>query len=413
MFAGYKLPGASMLAAGAVVISIALACFCVLVVFKRVLAPLVKKAAHKSALSWIDILVSQGVVNRLGWIMASVAAYRLALVWLGGLETFQGIVLLISRIFIVFSSAAIMFAFLDVLAAIYNSFARAAPFPVRVVLQVAKIITIIFAVIVFISLLLDKSPFLLVSGLGAMTAILMLVFKDAILGLVAGVQLSANRMLMVGDWLEMPKYNADGDVIDITLTTVKVRNWDKTITTIPTYALIADSFKNWRGMSEAGGRRISRSIMIDMMSVAFLDDETIEELKKLRLLTGYLESKTAEISEYNKDLGADGTIAGNGRRLTNLGTFRAYLSAYIENHSGIHKDLTYMVRQLAPTPQGIPLQIYAFTNDIRWVQYEGIQADIFDHVIAVAPVFGLRIFQSPSGTDIRNIGTVKDIVDGD
>jgi miniconductance mechanosensitive channel len=236
----------------------------------------------------------------------------------------------------------------------------------------------------------------------------MLVFKDSILGLVAGVQLTANDMVRVGDWVEMPKYNADGAVIEITLNTVKVQNWDKTITMIPSYALISDSFKNWRGMQESGGRRIKRSVYIDVTSIAFLTDEMIKKFKQIHYLKDYIENKEREIAEFNRKNGIDESVKVNGRRMTNIGTYRAYISKYLENHPGIHKGLIMMVRQLAPGEYGLPLEIYAFTNNTQWVVYESIQADIFDHILAVAPEFGLRVFQNPSGHDLQNMATAPE-----
>jgi miniconductance mechanosensitive channel len=261
----------------------------------------------------------------------------------------------------------------------------------------------IFIGLLIVSTLIGKSPVILLSGLGAMTAVLMLVFKDPILGLVAGIQLSANNMLAVGDWLEMGRYGADGEVIDIGLTTVKVKNWDHTITTIPTYALISDSFKNWRGMSESGGRRIKRSLRLDAASVRFLNEADIHRLQKARLLDGYLNDKVQEISRYNSEQAADMTSLVNGRRLTNLGTFRAYLAAMLRQHPHIHQQMTLMVRQLESGSEGIPIEIYAFTSTTSWVEYEGIQADIFDHIFAVLPEFDLRVHQSPTGFDMRTL----------
>lgn len=257
--------------------------------------------------------------------------------------------------------------------------------------------------IMIVSLLMGKSPLLLLSGLGAMTAVLMLVFKDPILGLVAGIQLSANDMLKIGDWLEMPKYGADGAVTDIGLTTVKVRNWDNTVTTIPTYALISDSFKNWRSMSESGGRRIKRSLNIDTGSVHFLSEEEQRRLQRNSLLHSYLNVKTQELSQHNQEIAVDLASPLNGRRLTNLGTLRAYLEAYLRAHPRIHQNMTLMVRQLAPTPEGLPLEIYAFTNTTVWAEYESIQADIFDHILAVIDEFGLRVHQTPTGNDLRGM----------
>ncbi|MFW5886783.1 MAG: mechanosensitive ion channel family protein, partial [Bacteroidota bacterium] len=241
------------------------------------------------------------------------------------------------------------------------------------------------------------------AGMGALAAVLMLVFKDSILGLVAGIQISAYDMVRIGDWIEMPSHNADGDVIDISLNTVKVQNWDKTITTIPTYALVSESFYNWRGMQEAGGRRIKRNISIDMKSVKFCTKEMLEKFKKIQYLKSYIEDKEKELLEFNKKNNVDEYILVNGRRLTNIGVFRKYLEAYLRNHPHIHKNMTFLVRHLQPTDRGIPVEIYVFANDTVWANYEGIQADIFDHVLAVIPEFGLRVFQSPSGDDFQKM----------
>jgi miniconductance mechanosensitive channel len=252
---------------------------------------------------------------------------------------------------------------------------------------------------------MDKSPLLLLSGLGAISAILLLVFKDPILGLVAGIQLSANNMLSIGDWLEMPKYGADGDVIDIALTTVKVRNWDKTITTIPTYALISDSFKNWRGMTEVGGRRIKRCIYLQMSSIGFLDEKTLNRLYKADLLAPYLESKLAQIKDNNSSSKTDMSILLNGRRLTNIGTFRQYLVSYLKTHPKIRQDMTLIVRQLQSSNLGLPMEIYAFTNTTNWNEYEDIQSDILDHVLAVLHEFTLQVHEDPTGQDLRLLQT--------
>lgn len=255
-----------------------------------------------------------------------------------------------------------------------------------------------------IALLIGKSPLILLSGLGAMTAIMMLVFKDPIMGLVAGIQLSANNMVNIGDWLEMPKYGADGAVTDIGLTTVKVRNWDNTVTTIPTYALISDSFKNWKGMTESGGRRIKRSIRLDTTSIHFLDQEQIDSLVKANLLEPYIGDKISEIKVFNSSIPEDRVTPLNQRRLTNIGTFRAYVEAYLKAHPKIHKNMTIMVRQLESDSNGLPIEIYAFTNTTVWVEYEGSQSDIFDHIFSILPQFELRVHQSPTGTDMRAIG---------
>ena len=261
------------------------------------------------------------------------------------------------------------------------------------VIQSIKLIFGIICFIYVISILMDKSPVAILSGLGAMSAVLMLVFKDTILGFTAGLQLSTNKMVEIGDWIEMSKYGADGDVIDIGLNVVKVRNFDKTITTIPTYALVSDSFKNYRGMRESGGRRIKRAIKIDIHSIKFLSEEDIKRLEKANLLAPYLQEKRNEIKNYNESNKFDLSVAMNGRRLTNIGTLRAYILTYLKNHPNINKDMTIMVRQLAPDEYGIPLEIYCFTSTTVWSDYENIQSDIFDHIYSVLGEFDIKPYQ--------------------
>jgi miniconductance mechanosensitive channel len=275
--------------------------------------------------------------------------------------------------------------------------------PIKGLLQVVKIVVFIVIAIIIIATLLDQSPLILLSSIGALTAVFSFVFKDSILGFIAGIQLTSNDMLRIGDWIEMPKYGADGDVIDITLNTVKVQNWDKTYVTIPAYALISDSFKNWRGMFQFGGRRIKRSIFIDVNSICFCTEEMIDNFKKVHFLKDYVINKEKELEEYNGKNNIDTEQKINGRRMTNIGTFRAYMLNYLANHPGIDQDKTIMVRQLAPGEHGVPMEIYAFTRDTIWATYETVQSDIFDHIYAVSGEFGLRIFQTPSGYDLRNL----------
>lgn len=257
------------------------------------------------------------------------------------------------------------------------------------------------AAILVIAALIDKSPVILLSGLGAMAAVLMLVFQDTLLSFVASIQISSSDMVRVGDWIEMPQLNADGDVIDIALHTIKVQNWDKTITTLPTRRLISDPFKNWRGMKDSGGRRIKRAILLDKSSIHFISPKEIDHLKQFKLLHDYLNVKDEEISKWNDALGNDYDRPLNQRRLTNIGTFRAYVQNYLKQHPGINQDMTMLVRQLQPTNDGLPLEIYCFTNQTVWAFYESTQSDIFDHLYAILPEFGLRTFQSPSGADFR------------
>lgn len=293
----------------------------------------------------------------------------------------------------------VLFALLNGVLSIYREFQVSRRFPLQGMVQIVKIVTLFVGGILIVSLLVNRSPLILFSGLGALTAVLLLVFKDAILGFVAGIQLTANRMLQVGDWISMSDYGADGDVLEVSLTTVKVQNWDKTITTIPTYALISDSFQNWRGMMESGGRRIKRSISIDMSSIRICDDAMIERFGRFAHIQDYIARKQKELAEWNASRPVDDDTWINGRRLTNIGTFRAYVEAYLKSHQQINQDMTFLVRQLPPSPEGLPIEIYVFSKDIRWAYYEAIQADIFDHIIAVVPEFGLRVFQNPTGAD--------------
>ncbi len=304
--------------------------------------------------------------------------------------------------FIILTIALAITNVLTVVNDIYERRPHARSKPIKGYIQLVNIVIYSIATILIIATLIDRSPLILLSGLGAMAAVLMLIFQDTLLSLVASVQINSNDIVRVGDWIEMPALNADGDVIDISLHTVKVQNWDKTITTIPTKRLISDPFKNWRGMQESGGRRIKRALMLDQQSVHFLDDRERAHLHRFRLLDEYLSAKEAEIAEWNARLEESGQEPVNTRRITNIGTFRAYVE---RSHPGIHQNMTLMVRQLAPTPEGLPLELYCFTNTVAWVNYEGIQADIFDHLLAILPEFGLQVYQAPSGQDMREMGT--------
>jgi miniconductance mechanosensitive channel len=275
--------------------------------------------------------------------------------------------------------------------------------PIKGYVQVLKLLVAIVTAVLILATLLDRSPLIFLSGLGAMTAVLLLIFRDTILSLVASAQITGNDMVRVGDWIEMPQYGADGDVIDVALHTVKVQNWDKTITTVPTHKLISDPFKNWRFMSLSGGRRIKRAIYVDMSTVRFLESGEIDRFEQFALLRDYVRDKRAELSAHNEAPGRNPKLNADIRRLTNLGTFRAYVERYLRAHSHIHQQMTLMVRQLDPGPTGIPIEIYCFTNTTNWSAYEGIQADLFDHLLAVAPEFGLRLFQSPTGGDVTRL----------
>jgi miniconductance mechanosensitive channel len=310
----------------------------------------------------------------------------------------------VASAFIVLSVALALGKAMDLINSLYQRRPNAHQRPIKGYLQVVQVVIYAIAIILMVASIIDRSPLILLSGLGAMAAVLLLIFQDTLLSLVASVQLVSNDIVRVGDWIEMPQVNADGDVIDMALHTVKVQNWDKTITTIPTKRLISDSFRNWRGMQEAGGRRIKRSIFIDQQSVRFLTDDEWLRLGRITLLTDYLAAKEAELAAWNGTLPDGGREAINRRRATNIGTFRAYVDSYLRSRQDVHQDMILMVRQLDPTADGLPLEVYCFTKIIAWVAYEGVQSDIFDHLLAILPEFGLRVFQHPSGTDMRALG---------
>ena len=370
----------------------------------RVLLRVVRRLVRASPMSWDDALMARGVLTRLAHVVP-------ALVLSAGIglvpdlpPAVAAVVRNVAHAYVVLTVALSLGNLFNAIGDLYaRDVVRAQSRPIKGYLQVAKLLVFLLAGVLVVATLIDRSPLILLSGLGAMTAVLLLVFKDTILSLVASVQLSGNDMLRVGDWIEMPALGADGDVIDIALNTVKVQNWDKTITTIPTYRLISESFKNWRGMSEAGGRRIKRALLIDQASVRFLEKDERDALRRVALIDEYLDAKRAELEAWNAQREAAGKDPVNARRVTNLGTFRAYALAYLRAHAGIRDDMTLLVRQLDPGPTGLPLEIYCFTATTAWAEYEGIQSDIFDHLLAILPQFGLKVFQSRSDAplDVR------------
>lgn len=350
-----------------------------------------------------DILVNQRVFNRLvplaPALVLNAAIPAIFAAWPHAEKLAEAAVLL----FIILTAILFIDALINGLVAIYNTYPVSNQVPVKSFVQVAKLALYFAGFIIALSVVLGESPLTFLTGLGALTAVLMLVFRDPILGFVAGIQLSANRMLAVGDWIEMPKYGVDGDVMEVALTTVKIRNFDKTITTVPTQALINDSFKNWRGMKETGGRRIKRQVFVDMSTIRICDEDMLRRYQKIDFIRDYLREKTAELDKHNQETKADLTALANGRRLTNIGTFRAYIEACLRNNPKISKSLTFLVRQLQSTEKGLPIEIYVFSLDTDWIAYEKLQADIFDHILAIAPEFDLAVFQNPSGNDLRRL----------
>ena len=368
---------------------------------KRIILGAVYQVVKFTKSDWDDAFVESRVFTRLSHLVPAMVINAFGDDVLGTTPEVLAGVNSAVNIYLVFILVSVFFAILDAVQLISEKGKNSAGMPIKGFFQALKLVATIVGLILVLATILNKSPIYLLSGLGALTAVLLLVFRDAILGFVAGIMISVNNMVRVGDWIEMPKAGADGDVIDVSLTTVKVQNWDKTITTIPTYNLISDSFKNWRGMKESGGRRIKRSLFIDVQSIRFADEKLIERWGQIDLLKEYLGTKRKEIESANTERGTDLTILGNGRRITNAGTFRAYCVAYLKAHPKINKDMTFLVRQLAPTAQGLPLEIYVFSNDKVWANYEAIQADIFDHMMSVIGEFDLRIFQEPSGRDFQ------------
>lgn len=369
---------------------------------KRILITAITQIVKRTKNDWDDIFVERKVFNRLAHLApALVVGY--ALQYIFDLPKLVEFLENLTQTYMVLVVVMVLDAVINALHEIYHRLPISKGRNIKGFIQVIKIIFYFVAIIIIISIYTGDPPKVLMASLGALAAVFMFVFKDTILGFVASIQLSANKMVNVGDWISMPEYNADGDVIDINLTSVKVQNWDKTIASVPTYALVSRSFNNWKGMEESGGRRIKRSINLDMNSVGFLDEVQKDKLRKFYLLNEYITKKEKEINEFNKSLKLDDSIVTNGRRMTNLGTFRVYLENYLHSHPMVHQDMTFLVRHLQPTEKGIPLEIYVFSKDQAWANYEAIQADIFDHVLAIIPEFGLRVFQNPTGTDFQSL----------
>ena len=385
---GFSQSWADDLTSGIILVVILAIAFLGDAICRHIILTAVARLVKKTKATWDDIVFDRKVLTHVSHLVAPILLYILLPLAISNL----GLLSFIQRICMIYIIAVFLKFISSLLTALFHVYSEKEQFrdrPLKGLLQTVQVILFFIGGIIIVSILIDKSPMVLLTGLGASAAVLMLVFKDSIMGFVSGIQLSANNMLRVGDWIQMPKYGADGTVIEVTLNTVKVRNWDNTITTIPPYALVSDSFQNWRGMQESGGRRIKRSIRIDMNSVKFCTPEMLAKYKKIQLLKDYIEETEKVIEDYNKEHGIDNSILVNGRRQTNLGVFRAYLTNYLKSLPTVNQDLTCMVRQLQPTEQGIPL--------------EGVQADVFDHVLAIIPEFDLHVFQNPTGEDFREL----------
>jgi miniconductance mechanosensitive channel len=371
-------------------------------VCRKVLLRIVDGLVKKTKAEWDDIVFDRKVTIHLSRMVAPIVIYVLLPVALT--ETATATFDLIRRFCLMFIIIMFISFVNSLLSAAYVVIHDKPQFrdrPLKGLLQTFQILLFCIAAIVLLSILINQSPAVLLTGLGASAAVLMLVFKDSIMGFVSGVQLSANDMLRVGDWIVMNKYGADGTVIEVTLNTVKVQNWDNTIVTIPPYSLMSDSFQNWRGMQDGDGRRVKRSINIDMNSVRFCTPEMLAKYKRIHLLSNYVDEREQQVHAYNESHHVDETVPVNGRRQTNLGIFRAYLVSYLNNHPNVNHDMTCMVRQLQPTEKGIPIELYFFSAIKEWVAYEGLQADVFDHVLAIIPEFDLQVYQFPSGADLH------------
>ncbi len=394
---------AGIFAKAVIVLGVLVVAFLANLVAKKVIIRLIHGVVRKTKTTWDDIIAERGVLTKLSHLAPALVVYFLIRL---PFPERDAVVEIIQRFTIAYIIGVVMLVLNAILNAandIYCTYEVSKSRPIKGYVQVVKIAVILIGIILIVTTLLNKSPLGLLSGIGALSAVLMLVFKDSILGLVASIQLSANNMVKLGDWIEMPAYGADGDVIEINLQSIKVQNWDKTISSIPIYAFVSSSFKNWRGMQESGGRRIKRSVNIDMRSITFCTRDMIEKYKNIRYIRDYIEAKTAEIEAYNSELEVRPGDVINGRHLTNVGTFRMYLVEYLKHHPKIHKDMTFLVRQLPPGKNGLPIEMYVFSSDQAWANYETIQADIFDHILAVLPEFGLKIYQEPSGWDLQQL----------
>jgi miniconductance mechanosensitive channel len=369
---------------------------------KKILITSIKSFVRKSKTTWDDILLERKVFNRLAHIAPALIIYYSINLAIDSLSLI-GFIKTITVIYIYIVSLLVATAFINSLHDIYLNYPISKDRPIKGYVQLVIIFLYFIVGILIIALLSGESPLKLLTGLGAIAAVLLLVFRDTILGLVASIQVSANNMVKPGDWITMPSRNTDGTVLEISLNTVKVQNWDKTISNFPTYALSTESFHNWKGMEDSGGRRIKRSINIDMKSVKFLDEELKKKLRKVQNIKTYIEEREKEIEDFNKNNKVDPSIPINGRRMTNLGVFRRYLEAYLKNHPKVNPDMTFLIRHLQPTDKGLPIEIYIFSKEKEWAVYESVQADIFDHVLAAIPIFDLKVYQDPTGDDFRKL----------
>lgn len=386
-----------------VVLLLTTICFVADFIAKRLLLSVIDRVVKKTKTDLDDIFLEKKVFHNLAHLVPPLLLESLIPSFFLGYDKWIAFGVRFSDVYLIVVGMTIMLSLGKVLQVVLGRQSFMKDKPTESYIQLLNITIYVLGGIYLTAVLFGKSPWGVFSALGAMSVVLMLVFKDTILGFVASIQLAANDMVKVGDWVEFPKYGADGDVIEIKLQTIKIRNWDKTITTVPTYAFVSDAFKNWRGMEESGGRRIKRSIFIDMSTIKLCDEEMLNRYDKVNFIADYLNDKQAEVASFNSSKSFDLSNLVNGRRITNMGTFRAYVAAYLKQNEFINKDMTFLVRQLQPTEKGLPLEIYVFSSEKSWALYEGIQADIFDHILSVIKEFDLSIFQSPSGNDFKSL----------
>ena len=373
---------------------------------KIIINRVLKRIAARTVSNWDDVLIENKVFARMAFLVPGILVYQSISVTL---DDFPGLIpaaLKLTNLYIIVIFLLILNSFLNAVYAMYQKSEFAMYHPIKGYIQIGKIVVFIVVFLLIISLLFNQSPFYMLTGLGAFSAVLLLIFKDPILGFVGGIQLSANDMVRQGDWISMPKFGADGTVLEISLTTVKVQNFDNTISTLPTYSLVSESFQNYRGMKDSGVRRMKRSISIDMSSVKFCTQEMLDKFRKITILQEYIDRTEAELENYNKENKIDNSIFVNGKRQTNIGVFRAYLEEYLAHHPSVDNKSDLLVRQLQPNSSGIPIEIYAFTLETGFIRYEKVQSDIFDHILAIVPQFELRVFQSPTGEDLKQSNAV-------
>jgi len=403
---GFSQETASKTAGISDFILILISCVAFYYISKFIINRVLKRIAARTTSNWDDVLIEYKVFQRMAFLVPGILIYNSISVTL---DDFPGLIpaaLKLTNLYIIVVFLLIINSFLNAVFAMYEKSEFAMYHPIKGYIQIAKIIVFIVVFLLIISLLFNQSPLYMLTGLGAFSAVLLLIFKDPILGFVGGIQLSANDMVRQGDWISMPKFGADGTVLEISLTTVKVQNFDNTISTLPTYSLVSESFQNYRGMKDSGVRRMKRSISIDMSSVKFCTQEMLDKFRKITILQEYIDHTEAELENYNKENQIDNSIFVNGKRQTNIGVFRAYLEEYLAHHPLVDNTSDLLVRQLQPNSSGIPIEIYAFTLETGFIKYEKVQSDIFDHILAIVPQFELRVFQSPTGEDLKQSNAV-------